>query len=166
MRISILAVLALTGCSTVAQAPARSDLSAQDLSALTAGYQLIQFDLLECRAVSGAQLSGNVAAVAAKLCADATRYEPTLTQLAAAHEVTLPDALPDDLNARYVAFHYGPTGQAFLRDQISSHEDALAVFQLEAASGTNPELKGVAGRIMPVVQGNLDALRAALGSQE
>jgi putative membrane protein len=159
----------LAACSTTAQAPAASNLTAQDLSTLTAGYQLIQFDLLECSVVAASQITPQVAALSQKICADATSYQPELQQLAAAHDVTLPNALPDDLNARYISFHYFPTPSVtvqYLRDQIDSHEDALSVFQIESANGTNPEIKAVATRTIPLIQGNLAALRQALGSQE
>ena len=34
----------------------------------------------------------------------------------------------------------------YLRDQIDSHEDALAVFQMEAMNGTDPAVKAMATR--------------------
>jgi putative membrane protein len=166
---ALLGLLGLGACSTMAQAPVASNLSAQDLSTLTAGYQLIEFDLAECTILAAAQTTPQVAALSQKICADATTYKPQLEQLAASHNVTLPNKLPDDLNARYVSFHYFPTPNVtvhYLRDQIDSHEDALSVFQMESMNGSDPEIKAVAARTIPVIEGNLIALRQALGSQE
>ena len=152
-------VLGLAACSTTAQAPPEANLSPQDLDALTVGYQLIQFDLMECDVMSGKEPAPSVAAVADKICKDANDYEPELEQLAQAHKVTLPNTLPDDLEGRYVALHYAPTEERYLDDQISSHSAALPMFEKEASAGTNPELVGVARQIIPVVQANLAALR-------
>jgi putative membrane protein len=163
------ALLGLAACSTTAQAPAASNLSAQDLSTLTAGYQLIQFDLAECSILAASPTTPQVAALSQKICVDATSYQPQLQQLAATHNVTLPNTLPEDLKARYVAFHYFPTPNVtvhYLRDQIDSHEDALSVFQVEAMNGTDPDVKAVATRTIPVIESNLAALRQALGAQE
>ena len=160
------AILALAGCSTTAQAPAGTTLTSQDLDDLTVGYQLVQFDLLECGSLQGVMQTPAVSAVTQKLCADAARYQPVLAQLAQAHDVTLPNDMPANMKARYVAFHYAPNATQFLRDQVSSHEDALAVFQGEASSGSTPDIRTVAAGALPVVQGNLDALRQALGSAE
>jgi len=163
------ALFGLAACSTTAQAPAASNLSAQDLSTLTAGYQLIEFDLAECSMLAASSTTPQVAALSQKICADAKSYQPQLEQLAAMHNVTLPNTMPDDLKARYVSFHYSPAPNVtvnYLRDQIDSHEDALAVFQMEAMNGTDPAVKAMATRTLPVIQGNLDALRQALGAQE
>jgi putative membrane protein len=163
------AVMGLTGCSTTAQAPPSSDLSVRDLNMLTESYQLIQFDLLECNEIATTPTNAITAAASDKLCADAKRYQPELEQLAQAHDVSLPNALPEEMEARYVTFHYNPSPSIavqFLRDQVSSHEDALAVFRVEATNGDNPDIKAAAGRLIPVVQSNLDSLRLALGSQE
>jgi len=162
-------LLGLAACSTTAQAPAVSNLSTQDLSTLTAGYQLIEFDLAECSILQASQPTPQVLAVSQKICADATSSQPELQQLAAAHNVTLPNTLPDDLKSRLVSFHYFPTPNIsvhYLRDQINSHEDALSVFQAESMNGTDPDVKAMAMRITPLIQSNLDALRRALGEQE
>ena len=162
-------LLGLAACSTTAQAPAASNLSAQDLSSLTAGYQLIQFDLAECSFLAASSTTPQVLALSQKICADARSYEPKLEQLAAMHNVTLPNTMPDDLKARLVSLHYFATPNVtvqYLRDQVNSHEDALAVFQAEAMNGSDPEVKAFAAQTMPVVQGNLDALRQALRAQE
>lgn len=83
--------------------------------------------------------------------------------MAKAKNFDLPTELPYELNARYAALvrnHNGNLGQQYLSDQISSHESALAVFQEEAATGTDPDVKAAAIQVIPTVQSNLDQLKA------
>jgi putative membrane protein len=49
-----------------------------------------------------------------------------------------------------------------LNDQINSHEDALAVFQDEAANGKDPDIKAAATKVIPTVESNLALLKATL----
>lgn len=171
--LAVLPLLALLGCSATLPAPDNSHLSPPHLSAidekaLTAAYQLIHFDLLECHEVQNNSDDKAVLAVAAKLCADATGYEPGLQNLARAHEVPLPNSLPDDLFARYTALHYATNPNAdiqYLNDQIDSHENALAVFEEEVSRGENPELIGDSQAVIPVVQRNLSLLQRTLQSK-
>jgi putative membrane protein len=166
-------LLSLAAYSSIAPASAATTLSSPDSDALTAAYQLIQFDQEECSAIShGAAMtngtrtvSPDILQVSAKICSDAQNYRPKLEQLAKDHDFKLPDWLPYSLTARYAALirDAGPgLGVRYLNDQISSHEDALAVFQDEAANGKDPELKAAAAEIIPVVQSNLDLLKATL----
>lgn len=164
----IFALLALAGCSTTAQVPENSDLSPADVNALTAGYQLIHFDLLECNEVQTLSDDKTVLAVAAKLCAEANGYAPGLENLASAHDVTLPNSLPEAYLERYLSLHYmGSSADIqYLKDQIHSHKKALAEFQEEVSKGQNNELIGDSRAVIPVVQDNLALLRQTLKSME
>ena len=145
-----------------------------DTEALTAGYQLILFDLAECSAIrptGGMSASGNgiispdILQVAGKICDDAAGYQSKVKDVATKYDIPLDRHLPYTLTARYAALvrHAGPgLGVRYLNDQISSHEDALAVFQDEADNGTIPEIKAMAGEVIPLVQGNLDLLKTTL----
>jgi putative membrane protein len=155
---------------TAAQA---EPLGPPDSDALIAGYQIIQFDLQECRVIQGgaSMANGNgtvsvdILKVSGKICSDAASYLPMLQKLAKDKGFDLPRALPYTLTARYAALvrNQGPgLGARYLSDQISSHEDALAVFQDEAANGKDPDVKAAATKVIPTVQSNLDLLKATL----
>jgi putative membrane protein len=166
-------LLGLAAYSSAVPASAASTLQSPDSDALTAGYQLIQFDLHECNAITGqvsmANGSGTVSVdilkLSGKICNDATRYKPKLEQLAKEKGFALSPDLPYYLTARWAALVRNPgpgLGVRYLNDQISSHEDALAVFQDEAANGHDPDIKAFAAEVIPVVQNNLDLLREML----
>jgi putative membrane protein len=157
--------LALAGCSTTAQAPATAQVSQQDLDFVTTAYQLIEFDLAECRIVQRASMTQAVVAVSTKICADAAHYKPILQQQAAARNIALPNDLRYDLKAQLIQLNYvrdPNVDVAYLRDQIASHESALAIFMDEAKNGTDPALKATAAQTVPVVQDNLARLRAVM----
>jgi putative membrane protein len=138
------------------------------VNVLTAGYQLIQFDLMECQEMPGLSDNKEVLSISARLCADANSYEPGLEELGRAHDVTLPNTLPDDLLNRYLSLHYQNTNAnaQYLNDQIYSHENALAIFEQEVSHGQNQELIGDSRRVIPVVQENLHMLRQAQQSEK
>ena len=158
-------LLGLVGCTTTAQAPTTANVSAQDLNFVTAAYQLVHFDLAACSIVQKSDLTPEVKPAADKICADAEKYEPVIRSLASRNNVRLPDALPIEFKALLVSLTYHPEPDIsveFLRDEISSHESALAVFRDEAWNGTNPEFKAIARRTTPLLERNLDMLRAAM----
>jgi len=155
---------ALAACSTTAQAPPGSNLSGGDLSSVTAAYQLVQFDLAECDVLKNGGGTPQTLAISAKICADAAHYQVALQQLAASRNVTLPNDLSYDLKSRVVVlnYHASPNINAqYLHDAIESHEDALAIFENEAATGTDPQIVSFDKGAIPIVQSNLDALRSA-----
>jgi putative membrane protein len=155
---------ALAACSTTAQAPSSSDLSSGDLNSVTAAYQLVQFDLAECDVLKNGGATPQTLTISAKICADAAHYQGALQQLAASSSITLPNDLTYDLKSRVVvlSYHASPNINAqYLHDAIESHEDALAIFENEAATGTDPQIVSFDKGAIPVVQSNLDALRAA-----
>jgi putative membrane protein len=161
----VLAFLAVAGCSTTARAPHDSSLSATDLAALTASYQLIAFDLRECTLVRRQNPGAAVRNVAAQICVDAQHYRPILEGLAVRHDVALPNKLNADLEAQYVALSYRPMPNFavnYLNDQIASHERALAVFRHTARTSTDADIKALYRNAIPVVRKNLASLRQAL----
>jgi putative membrane protein len=164
-------LLGITAFSlTAAQA---EPLGPPDSEALITGYQIIQFDLQECHAIQGgaSMANGNgtvsvdILKVSAKICSDAAAFAPKLEALAKSKGFEMPRQLPYMLTARYASLvrDQGPgLGVRYLNDQISSHEDALAVFQDEAANGKDPDVKAAAAKVIPTVQSNLDLLKATL----
>jgi putative membrane protein len=157
--------------ASVATPALAGTLQSPDSDALVAGYQIIQFNFKECMAISpkagtlgngSFTVSPDITKIAAKMCSESREYLPKLEALAKAKDFKLPDGLPYYLNARWAALvrnQNGNLGQQYLQDQISSHEDALAVFQEEAATGTDPDIKAAATEIIPTVQTNLAELK-------
>lgn len=163
----------LLGLTIFSFTAAQADpLGPPDSDALVAGYQIIQFDLQECRAIQGGvSMNGSgvvpadISAVANKICTDALTYKPILEKAAKLKGFELPTGLPYTLTARYAGLirNQGPgLGVRYLNDQISSHEDALAVFQDEAANGKDPDIKAAAAHVIPTVQSNLALLQSTL----
>jgi len=164
-KIYVPMMLLVAGCSTTAQVPAGTALGPQDVKAVTAAYQLIQFDLAECQVVEADGASPSIVALAGKICQDATLYQAKLQAVAVANDITLPAALRYDLNSEYVQLHYhlgAATDVAYLRDQFGSHESALAIFRDESVNGNDAAVKALSAGAVPVVQGNLDALQDML----
>lgn len=164
--------LSMAAFSSFAPAALAQGLQPPDSDALTAGYQLIQFDLLECQAIAPKQtangqglVSSDILKLSAKLCGAAGEYKPKLEKIAKENDFKLPRKLPFYLTARYTALirnQGNDLGSRYLQDQISSHEDALAVFQLEADTGKNAQVKAAAAEVIPTVQANLALLKAEL----
>jgi putative membrane protein len=170
-------LIGAVGFATVS-APARATgLQAPDSDALIAGYQLIQFNLKECLAIAPKAgpagngsfiLSPGIRRVASDMCAESREYQPKLEALAKSKGFELPDGLPTYLNARYAALirnQNGDLGQQYLEDQISSHEDAVAIFQEEVATGNDPDVKAAANEVLPIMQANLAKLKKLRGQQ-
>ena len=164
----------LFGVGAYASAAQAASLQSPDSDALVAGYQVIQFDLKECEALTGKTgvsangsglVSPDILKVSTKICNDAQVNLPKLEALAKANDFDLPEGLPYTLTARYAALirnKDAKLGINYLQDQISSHEDALAIFQDEAANGTNADIKAAAAEIIPTVQENLTLLQQTL----
>lgn len=173
MKIQIVATagllsIGLAGCATTARAPASSNLSLQDLQSLTAAYNLVQFDLAECAELAGGGASTETLSISKKICADAAVYQSKLHEIALARNVAMPTQLPYDLQVRYIALNYHPSPNVnaqYLRDAIQSHEEALLIFRDESANGQDQAIKTFDEGAIPVVQDNLNALRAARAAE-
>jgi len=154
--LGILAFVALGGCSTPAEAPPQE---------MTAAYQLINFDLQECSVLQSRPPGSQVAAVSAKICADAAHLQPLVEHVAAKRGITLSNNPSYVLDAQYVVFSDQPWPSInvnYLQDQIGSHVQALAVFQMAAQQTTDLDLKFLAEGAIPAMQDDLGRLRQAL----
>ncbi|HQT61795.1 MULTISPECIES: DUF4142 domain-containing protein [unclassified Acidiphilium] len=159
------ALLALGGCATTAEAPLGAALGPTDLAFVTTASQLVNFDLDACSFVRRGPIEPTARAAVEQVCADAATYAPRLQALAAREGVRLPTALPFDLKEKLVSLNYHPQPNLtveFLRDEIGSHESAIAVFQGELREGRNQAFQQTARDGLPVLERNLAMLRAAL----
>ena len=168
----------LAGMATIATGSARAAaLQPPDSDTLVAGYQLIQFNLKECMAITtgsgfvgnGSRIvSPNILNIAGKMCAESREFKPKLEALAKSKNFTLPDGLPTYLNARANALYINQNqnlGQQYLEDQISSHQDAVDIFQLEVQTGKDPDVKAGASEVLPIMQANLATLEKLRGTK-
>lgn len=159
------ALITLAGCATEAQAPNDHRTSQQDLNFITTVYQLVHFDLDACGYVQKNTLEPGVKPVVDKICSDAEKYAPRIRAQAKAAGVKLPNTLTLGRKAQIVSLTYHPEPNLsveFLRDEIGSHESALAVYKQELREGQNPEFRKVAQETMPLIEQNLQMLRNAL----
>ncbi|NPD69164.1 DUF4142 domain-containing protein [Lichenicola cladoniae] len=107
--------------------------------------------------------SSRVKAYGAKMVADHTPANDQLKQIATAKGAMVPTA-PNDMQMQQMTALQADMGRKFdhdyIEDQIAGHTAMLQLFQTEAASGTDPDLKKFAADTVPVVQAHLDAANA------
>lgn len=103
--------------------------------------------------------SPKVTAFANKMIADHTPANDQLKQIATAKGATVPTA-PNDMQTQQMTKLQGESGHMFARDyladQLADHKMMLQMYQTEAASGTDPDLKKFASDNVPVIQSHID----------
>ena len=107
--------------------------------------------------------SPRVKSFATKMVGDHTPNNDQLKQIAVAKGATVPTA-PSDVQTQQIATLQAEKGRAFdhdyIADQIAGHTAMLQLFQTEAASGTDPDLKKFASDTVPVIQSHIDMANA------
>ncbi|MGI4959700.1 MAG: DUF4142 domain-containing protein [Janthinobacterium lividum] len=103
--------------------------------------------------------SPRVKAFGAKMIADHTPANDQLKQIATAKGATVPMA-PNDMQMQQMTALQAEMGHKFdhdyIADQIADHTMMLQLYQTEAASGTDPDLKKFAADTIPVIQSHID----------
>jgi predicted outer membrane protein len=165
--VSALALMLLAACQITGDSPkatASAGANTEDVEFITNGYQLIMFDREEGALAQTQAVDPRVKALAAKLVADANRFAARLDPLAAAEGIHPPDILRYSLRVRlgHMQIQHGlDFDQTFLADQIASHQEAISMHEMMAASGGgSAAVRELAGRAKLVVQDNLRELRA------
>jgi putative membrane protein len=101
-------------------------------------------------------MSPEVKAFSQRLINDHTKANEELGSLAAKKGVTLP---PDDAQTAMsmpIATKNGADfDRQFAQMMISDHQKAIALFEKEASSGTDPELKAWATKTLPTLRAHL-----------
>lgn len=107
--------------------------------------------------------SPKVKAFANKMIADHTANTDQLKQIATAKGATLPTA-PNDMQMQQMTALQADMGRKFdhdyIADQITDHTMMLQMFQTEATSSTDPDLKKFAADTTPIIQSHLDMAKA------
>jgi len=95
---------------------------------------------------------------AQKMIDDHTSNNQQLVQLATTLGVTPPsdpDAMQQKTSVRLGALSGAKFDRVYIHNQIHDHEMMLKLFQTEASSGENPQLKAFAEQTVPVIQQHL-----------
>lgn len=99
-----------------------------------------------------------VKAYADQMIKDHTAANDQLKQIATAKGATVPASVSDE-QQKMLTMLQGEKGRKFDHDyitaQIADHKQMLMLFQTEAASGTDPDLKNFAAQTAPTIQQHL-----------
>jgi putative membrane protein len=98
-----------------------------------------------------------------RMVTDHSQANQELQQIAQQQNLTLPTQ-PDSKDRATEAQFRGMNGTAFdtayAHDMVSDHQQDIALFRTEAASGTDPALKGFAQKYLPMLQHHLQMAEA------
>lgn len=163
--VGAVALLALTACQLPRESPtatARAGANAEDVDFITNSYQLITLDREEGTLAGTQATDPRVRALAAKMVADADGFAEKLAPLAAAEGIRPPDILRYGLRVRlgHMRLQNGlDFDRTFVDDQIASHQEAIAMYEMTTGSGGSPALGQVAKSAGPIVRANLRQLQ-------
>ena len=143
--------------------PAPPPLAEGDANFVTAATQANLAEIAEAQIAQKMSKNPAILNYAQEMVTDHTQANQELAQIAAKKGVT-PPASPSDAQTQEAnalsAEHGSKFNHDYIADQISGHTAALAVFQQEASSGTDPDLKAYAEQTAPIVQHHLDEAKA------
>ena len=128
--------------------------------AAAAGMAEVRMGRLAERQAHAAQ----VRTFAERMVADHTKLGDQLDAIARKKSLTTPSTLDAKDSTALTALgaqHDAGFDRAYLRTQIADHQSALALFQQEAARGTDPDLKRFAADALPTLRRHLQMAQAA-----
>jgi putative membrane protein len=108
--------------------------------------------------------TGAVQKIGARMVTDHTKINHELTNLAQTKGITVSSSATNAQAAqlaRLKELSGASFDRAYLRDQKRAHEQAIKLFQTEAQSGTDPELKKFAAATVPTLQEHLQMIETA-----
>jgi putative membrane protein len=147
--------------------PAPPPLAAADANFITMATQGGLAEIAEAQVAQKQSHNPAILHYAQMMITDHTAANNQLAQIAAKKGVTPPSS-PSDAQTQEANALSADTGRKFnhdyIADQISGHTLQVQLFQTEAASGSDPDLKAFAQETEPTVQHHLD-MANALGSK-
>ncbi len=159
--------LALAGCNattaTTSQGAGDSPAGKTDIAFITSSTDIIQFDREEGKLAAKDSRNPAVLAEANRINSSAEYFAKQIYPAAARAGIKPPADLPTGLRVRLDHMHRQQGidfDRDYVDDQIYSHQTNLYQLQDEAEHGTDPELKALAQRAVPVVQDDITRLRA------
>jgi putative membrane protein len=157
---SVAAVLLLTACQS-STATSTAGASSGDVEFVTNAYQLITFDRQEGELAQA--MDPQVRALSAKMVDDANRLAERLAPIAAAEGIQQPNILDYGRRVRlsHMRLQHGlDFDEAYINDQIASHQEALSMHEMMTSSQGSPQLRALAEQAKPLVRENLAQLQA------
>lgn len=113
-----------------------------------------------------AEQKGRSAAVkdfARQMVADHGKANQQLAQLAQAANIPQPRELDEEhraMRSRLEQLSGAEFDLAYIRGQVGDHQEAAQLFEWEIGSGQDPQLKGFASQVLPIVLRHLEMARA------
>jgi putative membrane protein len=102
-----------------------------------------------------------VKAFAQRLVDDHTKANQELMELAKQKNVTLPTTYPKDTALDHLSKLSGAAfDKEFVRMAIADHQKDIALFERQATSGTDPDVKAWANKTLPTLRAHLDQAKA------
>ena len=158
-----LPMAAMAQMGTTGAAASSAPLNAEDMNfvqnAAASGLSEVQEGQL-------AQSKGNVAVrqIGERMVTDHTKVNGQLAALAQTKGITVPTSVTNTQAAQEAQLKEisgASFNRAYLHDQLRAHEQAIKLFQTEAQSGTDPDLKNFASATLPTLQEHLRMIEAA-----
>lgn len=157
-----LALMPLAACSTTPVAPPMPPgpppLAAADASFIQTAAQGGMAEVQMAQVADQNSMRRSVKAYADHMIKDHTAANDQLKQIATTKGATVPASVSDE-QQKMLTMLQGEKGRKFDHDyimaQIDDHKQMLMLFQTEAASGTDPDLKSFAAQTAPTVQEHL-----------
>jgi putative membrane protein len=103
---------------------------------------------------------GKLQDFAAMMITDHTKAGDTLKMIAQKENITLPDSMDADHKSKYAEISKksgDDFNKAYVMLMVADHKDAVNLLQNESQNGKDATLKAFATKILPTVQGHLDA---------
>ena len=138
--------------------PPPPPLAANDASFVTAIAQANLGEIAEAHLALQQSKSQAVQNFAQQMITDHQKLQDQLTQIAQAHNATVPTDPGETVQAQITALqamHGYRFDHAYLHDQITDHQMALQTAQDEAQNGTDPALKQYAQTGAPIIQSHI-----------
>ena len=143
--------------------PPPPPLASNDAAFVTAIAQSSLTEIAEAQLALQMSKSPKIKQYAQTMITDHTKLNDELAPIAQAHGVSLPTT-PDPSQQQEISALQGMHGygfaHAYIADQITGHQQALQVIQMEASGGTDPALKQYAQNGEPIIQGHLQMAQA------
>ena len=129
------------------------------------GMAEINFSKLTQQKVSAGKLKD----FANMMVTDHTKAADTLMAIAAKENITLPTAMDADHQTKYDSMQKmsgDDFNKAYVNLMVADHKDAVNLITNESQNGKDPALKAFATKILPTVQGHLDAANKLLAGMK
>jgi putative membrane protein len=164
-----IAMTALMSISAAAMGATSSPLSRQDISFLKDASELGRAEIQEASLATSRGTTDSIRQFANRMITDHSANNNQLTQIAGQYNVRIPMSLNRTHSADRTALStmYGNQFDTqYLRNQVKDHQRALTVFQQEASSGQNADVRNLASQTVPTIQDHLRMAQDLLKSSE